>query len=62
MVLESVMASSIYKSDTYSLTAHIRSRCQQREIKERDLDIVATFGTESPKGVILTRKDCTNVE
>ncbi|MCY4642367.1 MAG: hypothetical protein OXC41_06690 [Gammaproteobacteria bacterium] len=46
----------------HTLTRHIRTRCQQRGIKERDLKLVAQFGTETPKGLILTRKDVAEVE
>ena len=46
----------------YTLTKHIHTRCQQRGIKERDLNLIAQFGTETPKGLILTRKNITEVE
>ena len=46
----------------YMLTKHIRARCQQRGIKEPDLKLVAQFGTETPKGLILIRKDVAEVE
>ena len=44
------------------LTKHIRNRCQQRGIKEADLDLIFQYGTETPKGVILTHKDVAVVE
>ena len=44
------------------LTEHIRARCQQRGIKERDLDLIAQFGTETPEGLILTRKNIAEIE
>lgn len=44
------------------LTKHVRSRCQQRGIRETDLDLVAQYGTETSEGVILTRKDIAVVE
>ena len=43
-------------------TKHIRTRCQQRGIKERDLDLIAQFGTKTRDGLILTRKDISEVE
>lgn len=46
----------------YMLTKHIRVRCQQRGIQEHDLKLVAQFGTETSKGLILTRKDVAEVE
>ena len=36
---------------------HIRIRCQQRGIPERDLAPVARYGTETSDGLILTGKD-----
>ncbi len=44
------------------LTKHIQARCQQRGIQEHDLKLVAQLGTETPKGLILTRKDVAEVE
>lgn len=44
------------------LTKHIRTRCQQRGIKEADLGLIVQYGTETPKGMILTRKDIAVVE
>ena len=44
------------------LTKHIRTRCQQRGIKEADLALIYVYGTETKKGVILTRKDIAGVE
>ena len=41
---------------------HIRTRCQQRGIKERDLDLIAQVGTKTRDGLILTRKDISEVE
>ena len=39
------------------LTQHIRTRCQQRGIKEAGLDLLIQYGTQIHRGVILTRKD-----
>ena len=39
------------------LTQHIRTRCQQRGIKEAGLDLIVQYGTQIRRGVILTRKD-----
>ena len=46
----------------YELNEHIRERCQQRGIKERDIELIARFGTTTSKGLILTRKDIAEVE
>ena len=46
----------------YDVNEHIRSRCQQRGIRERDLNLITLFGTATPKGLILTRKDIAAVE
>ena len=46
----------------HHITEHISKRCQQRGIKERDLTLVTQFGTETPRGVILTGKDIARVE
>ena len=53
---------AVGNTDVSNLTKHIRARCQQRGIRERDLDLVAQFGTETPDGVIVTRKDVAEVE
>ena len=44
------------------LTKHVQARCQQRGIKEADLALIYRYGTETKKGVILTRKDVAAVE
>ena len=44
------------------LTKHVRTRCQQRGIKEADLALIYRYGTETNKGLILTRKDVAVVE
>lgn len=36
---------------------HIRNRCQQRGIPERDLELVFQHGTVTSDGLILTGKD-----
>ena len=46
----------------YMLTTHVQARCQQRGVKERDLDLIVQYGTETPNGLILTRKDIAEVE
>ena len=43
-------------------TRHVRARCQQRGIKESDLSLIAQYGTRTPKGMILTRKDLAREE
>ena len=44
------------------LTKHIRIRCQQRGIKEADLDLIVQYGTETSEGVFLTGKDVAEAE
>ena len=44
------------------LTKHIRTRCEQQGIKERDLEPIIQFGTEAPMVMILARKDIAQVE
>ena len=39
------------------LTQHIRTRCLQRGIREADLSLLERYGTHTPEGVILTRRD-----
>lgn len=44
------------------LTKHIRTRCQQRGIKVADLSLVERYGTHTPKGIILTRRNVAEAE
>ncbi len=44
------------------LTAHVRTRAQQRGIREADLDLISRYGSETPNGMIMTRKDIAAVE
>ena len=44
------------------LTKHIRTRCEQQGIKERDLKLIIQFGTEAPMIIILARKDIVQIE
>ena len=39
------------------LTKHVRTRCQQRGIREADLSLVERYGTHTHRGVILTRRE-----
>ena len=45
-----------------TLTKHIRVRCQQRGIRETDLSLIERYGTHTPEGVILTRKNVAEAE
>ena len=35
---------------------------QRKWLKERDLNLIAQYGTETPEGLILTRKDIAEAE
>lgn len=44
------------------LTRHAIERCQQRGIKENDIDLIAEYGTPTPEGILLTGKDILKFE
>ena len=44
------------------INGHAGARCRQRGIKERDVSLIAQYGTRTRGGVILTRKDIARVE
>lgn len=43
-------------------TRHISARCQQRGIKERDLDLIFQYGTSTSCGQMLTGRDIAEAE
>lgn len=38
-------------------TEHVRKRAAQRGVRQADLDLILRYGSYTPKGVILTKRD-----
>jgi hypothetical protein len=43
-------------------TRHALMRAAQRGIREADIDLIVRYGTATPKGVIVTRRDFAEAE
>lgn len=43
-------------------TKHVLKRAAQRGIKQADLDLMQRYGSETPNGLIMTRRDFAEVE
>jgi hypothetical protein len=43
-------------------TRHVLKRAAQRGVKEKDLELIVRYGSETAKGVIMTRRDFAQVE
>lgn len=46
----------------FRLTKHAEVRMQQRGRRPKDIEFVLTHGTETPEGILLTRRDVNTIE
>lgn len=47
---------------TFRLTKHAEVRMQQRGRRPKDIEFVLRHGTETPEGILLTRRDVDAIE